>query len=47
MYLQSFVLHAMHDEAQTLLNVMNVFITEPLLDWAKPAGIGFPHAHWT
>ena len=34
----------MHDEAQTLLNVMNVFITEPLLDWTKPAGI-YCHAH--
>lgn len=31
-------LRALHDEAGTLLNVMNVFITEPLLDWVKPAG---------
>ena len=31
-------MRAMHEDAQTLLNVMNVFITEPLLDWIKPAG---------
>jgi hypothetical protein len=33
---QVHTLRALHESAQVLLNVLDVFITEPLLDWIKP-----------
>ena len=37
-------MNALHEHAELLLNVMNVFIMEPLLDWSKPAkgGVSYP-----
>ena len=34
---QVHALGALHESSDLLLNVMNVFIMEPLLDWNKPA----------
>jgi hypothetical protein len=37
--MQALALRALHEDAQSLLSVMHIFISEPLLDWMKPAGM--------